>query len=64
MTKIRTVFYMVIDQVIVGFKHAFFFCPLLYVEHLEKYVDYMTKWESQWPYRENWNCHWSAYLWL
>lgn len=43
MTKIRTVFYMVIDQVIVGFKHAFFFCPLLYVEHLEKYVDYMTK---------------------
>jgi len=26
MTKIRTVFYMVIDPVIVGFKH-FFSCP-------------------------------------
>jgi hypothetical protein len=44
MTKIRKIFYVVTDQVILGCKNAFFFCPLLYVEQLKKYVDYnMTK---------------------
>lgn len=38
MTKIRTVFYMVIDPVIVGFKHVFFSAHLL-----KNTLTYVTK---------------------
>jgi hypothetical protein len=42
MTKIKTVFCMVIDQVIVGFKHAFFYAHCYMWNSLKNMLTYVT----------------------